>query len=46
MGDKEKGSGEGIVPNFVKKESGSILSGKGSWWFGHTHFCRNYTPLI
>ena len=34
-----------VVPNFVKKESGSILRGKGSWWLGHTHFCRNHTPF-
>ena len=36
----------GWCGNFVKKESGSILRGKGAWWLCHTHFCRNHTPLI
>ena len=34
-----------IVPNFVKKESGSILRGKGSWWLGHTHLLEKLHPV-
>ena len=29
--------------NLLTWESGSIPHGKGSWWLGHTHFCKT-TP--